>query len=72
MVHSALLGSAKNLKCIAIDGGGKIGGEGLRVSLPLLLAFLNHRSMGVGLRKRGRLSSRTVCPEISVNANKIV
>lgn len=51
MVHSALLGSGKHLKCIAIDGE-KIGGEGLRVSLPLLLAFLNHRSTGVGLRKR--------------------
>lgn len=52
MVHSTLRGLVKRRKCIAIDGGGKIGGEGLRVSLPLLLAFLNHRSMGVGLRKR--------------------
>lgn len=52
MVHSTLRGLVKRRKCIAIDGGGKIGGEGLRVSLPLLLAFLNHRRMGVGLRKR--------------------
>lgn len=49
MVHSTLLG-CQSLKCIAIDG--RNGGKGLRVSLPLLLAFLNHRSMGVGLRRR--------------------
>lgn len=50
MVHSALLG-LPNASSVSLSTG-KIGGEGLRVSLPLLLAFLNHRSMGVGLRKR--------------------
>lgn len=51
MVHSTLLGPP-NTSSVSLSTGGKIGGEGLRVSLPLLLAFLNHRSMGVGLRKR--------------------
>lgn len=50
MVHSALLGPTNT--SVYRYRRGKIGGEGLRVSLPLLLAFLNHRSIGVGLRKR--------------------
>lgn len=50
MVHSALLGPTNT--SVYRYRRGKIGGEGLRVSLPLLLAFLNHRSTGVGLRKR--------------------
>lgn len=44
MVHSTLLGLS-NAASVSLSTG-EIGGEGLRVSLPLLLAFLNHRSMG--------------------------